>query len=162
MLISCTLSTFPSSFTTISAAAWQIPRACPLLLAAFWPVVQRHHVAHNSSCKVSVVGLGIVVVVVVKKKICTNKDNWNSTKMCMKFESMLSRSRKSWVPVPLVSFWFLKGSAGVCSGFPFVIWCNLQSSSQTETQQKTVSWPLTIDPSWCTGGCWFTVASSFR
>jgi len=25
-------------------------------------------------------------------------------------------------------------------------------------QQKIVSWPLTIYPSWCTGGCWFTVA----
>jgi hypothetical protein len=28
----------------------------------------------------------------------------------------------------------------------------------TGTQQKTVSWPLTIHPSRCTGGCWFTVA----
>jgi hypothetical protein len=30
----------------------------------------------------------------------------------------------------------------------------------TGTQQKTVSSPLTIHPSWCTGGCcWFTVAA---
>jgi len=55
------------------------------------------HIPHARS----VVGLGIVVVV---KKICTNKDNWNSTKCVMKFESMLSHSRKSWVPVLLVSF----------------------------------------------------------
>jgi hypothetical protein len=49
-------------------------------LAAFWPVEQRHHVAHIPHER-SVVGLGIVVVVVVVvKKICTNKDNWNSTK----------------------------------------------------------------------------------
>jgi hypothetical protein len=24
--------------------------------------------------------------------------------------------------------------------------------------EKTLSWPLTIHPSWCTGGCWCTVA----
>jgi hypothetical protein len=28
----------------------------------------------------------------------------------------------------------------------------------TGTQQKTISWPLTIHPSWCAGGCWFAVA----
>ncbi len=28
------------------------------------------------------------------------------------------------------------------------------------TQQKTVSWPFTIHPSWCAGGCWVTVAVS--
>jgi len=28
----------------------------------------------------------------------------------------------------------------------------------TGTQQKTVSWPLTIHPSWCTGGHWFALA----
>jgi hypothetical protein len=31
-------------------------------------------------------------------------------------------------------------------------------SQGTGTQQKTVSGPITIHPSWCTGECWFTVA----
>jgi hypothetical protein len=30
------------------------------------------------------------------------------------------------------------------------------------TQQKTISWPLIIHPSWCTGGCWFTVARQLQ
>ncbi len=30
------------------------------------------------------------------------------------------------------------------------------------TQQKTISWPLTIHPSRCTGGCWFTVARQLQ
>ncbi len=32
-------------------------------------------------------------------------------------------------------------------------------SQGTKTQQKTVSRPLTIHPSWCTGGSWCTVAT---
>jgi hypothetical protein len=30
--------------------------------------------------------------------------------------------------------------------------------SGTGIEKKTVSWPLIIHPSWCTGGCWFTLA----
>jgi hypothetical protein len=103
-------------------------RACPLLLAAFWPVGQRHHVAHLPHAR-SVVGLGIVVV---KKKICTNKDDWNSTKCVWNLNQCCLIQENLGFQSFLLVFDF-EGKAGVCSGFPFVVWCNLQSSSHNLT-----------------------------